>query len=196
MQNFDRTNPSYGRARPHRGHREHPRPGDQSGRSSRTRSAGSPRSHSQHAGRSGLTAPTPVAGAGATTDDLTTGRPSRRFGIRPRFARPQPARVDTIIVSSPPARPRMRVLLLVPRCHGDERAEALTEAAEQAFLARLRTHLGNHALERMTLVLHGGEPMLFGKRRFAGLCAGIRNRAGNRRADLDRHHDERRAGRR
>jgi uncharacterized protein len=116
-----------------------------------------------------------MAWAGATTDDLTIGRPHRRFGIPLRSARPQPGPVDTIIVKL-----AARCNLACGYCYWFRDATVmnaprrLTEAAEEAFLARLRTHLGNHALERMVLVLHGGEPMLFGKRRFAGLCAGIR----------------------
>jgi uncharacterized protein len=45
----------------------------------------------------------------------------------------------------------------------------LTSEAEKAFLSRLEAHIQNYHLASMTLILHGGEPLLFGKARFVGL---------------------------
>jgi uncharacterized protein len=38
----------------------------------------------------------------------------------------------------------------------------------------VRTHIERHAIAELTMVLHGGEPMLFGKTRFIGLCRDLR----------------------
>jgi uncharacterized protein len=43
-----------------------------------------------------------------------------------------------------------------------------------AFVARLRTHLARDDVPLVTVVLHGGEPLLFGKHRFARLCRDLR----------------------
>jgi uncharacterized protein len=96
-------------------------------------------------------------------------------GLRLRERRPEPGPVDTIIVKL-----AARCNLGCTYCYWFRDAAVLdaprrlTEAAEAAFVERLRTHLTLHRIERMTLVLHGGEPLLFGKRRFAGLCQALR----------------------
>jgi uncharacterized protein len=61
---------------------------------------------------------------------------------------------------------RDQSVMAAPRLLGPE--------VEQAFLARLETHLRRHALDSFTVVLHGGEPLLFGKLRFAELCVRLR----------------------
>jgi Arylsulfatase regulator (Fe-S oxidoreductase) len=45
----------------------------------------------------------------------------------------------------------------------------LTSEAEKAFLHRLESHIQTYQLRNVTLILHGGEPLLFGKARFVGL---------------------------
>lgn len=45
----------------------------------------------------------------------------------------------------------------------------LTSEAEASFLARLEAHIQAYQLTGFSLVLHGGEPLLFGKARFVGL---------------------------
>ncbi|GHO47953.1 radical SAM protein [Ktedonospora formicarum] len=45
----------------------------------------------------------------------------------------------------------------------------LTSEAEAAFLARLEEHIQAHDLTGFSLILHGGEPLLFGKVRFVAL---------------------------
>jgi uncharacterized protein len=41
---------------------------------------------------------------------------------------------------------------------------------EDAFLHKLSAHLARYDLRRFSIEFHGGEPLLFGKQRFAGLC--------------------------
>jgi uncharacterized protein len=50
----------------------------------------------------------------------------------------------------------------------------LTLEAEQAFLVRLLTHIQEYHLTRFTLILHGGEPLLFGKVRFVKFMDAVR----------------------
>lgn len=45
----------------------------------------------------------------------------------------------------------------------------LTPEAEDAFCDRLEEHIVEHALDEFTVVFHGGEPLLFPKRRFVKL---------------------------
>lgn len=45
----------------------------------------------------------------------------------------------------------------------------LTLEAERSFLIRLEEHINAYGLHRFSLILHGGEPLLFGKARFVGL---------------------------
>lgn len=49
------------------------------------------------------------------------------------------------------------------------RPALLTEEAEAAFLTKLEQHIEAFGLERFLLIFHGGEPLLFPKRRFAKL---------------------------
>lgn len=50
-----------------------------------------------------------------------------------------------------------------------ERAKRLTPEAEAALLAKLEAHLARYELKRFSILFHGGEPLLFGKRRFLRL---------------------------
>ena len=56
-----------------------------------------------------------------------------------------------------------------------ERPPRMPEEVEAAFLSRLRSHLERHEIPKMTVVLHGGEPLLFGKHRFAVMCRDLRS---------------------
>lgn len=55
-----------------------------------------------------------------------------------------------------------------------ERPKVLTEAAEAALLQRLDAHVREHELEYFTILFHGGEPLLLGKRRFLVLLDALR----------------------
>lgn len=55
-----------------------------------------------------------------------------------------------------------------------EKPAVLTPEAEAAFLARLEEHIGTYRLRYFAIVLHGGEPLLFGKARFDALCTELR----------------------
>lgn len=46
---------------------------------------------------------------------------------------------------------------------------------ERAFLSKLRSHVSKYQLESYHIIMHGGEPMLFGKKRFYKLCKELRN---------------------
>jgi uncharacterized protein len=50
----------------------------------------------------------------------------------------------------------------------------MSAAVQNALVERLRSHFTRHAVPEMTLILHGGEPLLFGKARFIGLCETLR----------------------
>src|SRR5262245_57465 len=50
----------------------------------------------------------------------------------------------------------------------------LTLEAEDAFCRRLEQHIREHELKQFLLVFHGGEPLLFPKRRFAELQRKLR----------------------
>lgn len=52
--------------------------------------------------------------------------------------------------------------------------KTLRADVEDAFIERLRDHVVRHAVPEMAIILHGGEPLLFGKHRFAVLCARLR----------------------
>jgi len=45
---------------------------------------------------------------------------------------------------------------------------------EMALLEKIKNHIVKYALETMTVVLHGGEPLLFGTYRFSNFCQGLR----------------------
>jgi uncharacterized protein len=47
-----------------------------------------------------------------------------------------------------------------------EKPHILTQEAEAAFLEKLGDHIRRHRLGDFTILLHGGEPLLFGKSRF------------------------------
>lgn len=55
-----------------------------------------------------------------------------------------------------------------------EKPAVLTPEAEAALLKRLAEHIETHALRSFAVVFHGGEPLLFGKARFAALCGQLR----------------------
>lgn len=50
----------------------------------------------------------------------------------------------------------------------------LSKEVENHFVRRLEDHAVTHKLDRFSIALHGGEPMLFGKKRFAELCLTLR----------------------
>jgi len=49
----------------------------------------------------------------------------------------------------------------------------LTSEVEHAFLRKLESHVVAHELDYFSLLFHGGEPLLFGKRRFARLLSDL-----------------------
>jgi uncharacterized protein len=64
-----------------------------------------------------------------------------------------------------------------------DKPAVLTLEAEDALLEKLATHIQRYQLKSFDILFHGGEPLLFGKRRFAGLCRKLREleaRSGSR----------------
>lgn len=55
----------------------------------------------------------------------------------------------------------------------------LTKDVERAFIQKLKTHLETYDLERFDVMLHGGEPLLFGKKRFIELFQGLHQTLGS-----------------
>ncbi|MEV4459851.1 radical SAM protein [Microbispora sp. NPDC049633] len=55
-----------------------------------------------------------------------------------------------------------------------ERPPLLTEEAERALLRRLAEHITEYKLRRFSILFHGGEPLLFGKRRSTALFEALR----------------------
>jgi uncharacterized protein len=51
--------------------------------------------------------------------------------------------------------------------------KVLTMEAQNALMSKLETHIKKFNLSNFTISFHGGEPLLFNKKRFAGLCAEI-----------------------
>lgn len=51
----------------------------------------------------------------------------------------------------------------------------MTDGVRDAFIERLRRHFERYSLGQMALILHGGEPLLYGKTRFARLCEQLRS---------------------
>jgi uncharacterized protein len=98
-------------------------------------------------------------------------------GALPALVESSPARTITSIVVKLAARCNLacdycywfrdRTVLDAPK--------VLSEEVEAAFLRRIETHVRRHSIERMALILHGGEPLLFGKPRFARLCRALRS---------------------
>jgi uncharacterized protein len=54
-----------------------------------------------------------------------------------------------------------------------EKPKTLTSKAEGALLDKLERHIRRHQLTRFSILFHGGEPLLFGKRRFARLLTSL-----------------------
>ena len=55
-----------------------------------------------------------------------------------------------------------------------DRPRSMPREVWQAALARLGTHVRRHELDRVRVVLHGGEPLLFGTAALAGLADAVR----------------------
>jgi uncharacterized protein len=54
----------------------------------------------------------------------------------------------------------------------------LTATAEESLLSKLRSHIKRYDLKKFRIMYHGGEPLLFGKRRFEVLCGNLRRLEG------------------
>ena len=82
-----------------------------------------------------------------------------------------------------PLQHQLHVLLLVSRREVYPKPAVLTADAEDALCRRLEEHIEAFGLDQFVLVFHGGEPLLFPKRRFAALqdkLNGIEDRTGCR----------------
>lgn len=55
-----------------------------------------------------------------------------------------------------------------------EKPRVLTPEAEEALLAKLESHIRKYEVKSFFILFHGGEPLLFGKPRFAQLCRKLR----------------------
>lgn len=51
-----------------------------------------------------------------------------------------------------------------------EKPKLLTIEAENAFLSKLSNHAAKFKIDKFSILFHGGEPMLFGKKRFDAFC--------------------------
>jgi uncharacterized protein len=56
-----------------------------------------------------------------------------------------------------------------------EKPAVLTPQAEAAFLEKLRTHIQKYQVDYFSILFHGGEPLLFGKKRFSAFCNALRD---------------------
>lgn len=63
----------------------------------------------------------------------------------------------------------------------------LSEEIEDALVTKIERHLVEHELDEFSLTFHGGEPLLFPKRRFAALCKRLREVQARTAADLRLH---------
>ncbi len=54
-----------------------------------------------------------------------------------------------------------------------EKPKKLVREAEQALFSKLYEHIREHSLSEFYILLHGGEPLLFGKKRFREFCSGV-----------------------
>jgi len=54
-----------------------------------------------------------------------------------------------------------------------ERPAFLTREVEAALLEKLRKHISTHNLRSFSITFHGGEPLLWGKRRFVCFCSKV-----------------------
>lgn len=55
-----------------------------------------------------------------------------------------------------------------------------SERVSQKLVTRLVEYLKDQSCETLTVSFHGGEPLLFGKKRFASLCSDLKTRCDNR----------------
>ena len=79
-----------------------------------------------------------------------------------------------------------RCNLACPYCYyffqeydGNDKTALLTEEAEEALPGFLKRSVADLNLERITLVLHGGEPLMMKKKRVDALCGKLRNSLDN-----------------
>ena len=56
-----------------------------------------------------------------------------------------------------------------------DKPKTLLPEVETALIEKLERHIRTHGLKNFFILFHGGEPLLFGKRRFAALCAQLRD---------------------
>lgn len=56
-----------------------------------------------------------------------------------------------------------------------EMPKILGEQVEAALMNKLEKHVMRYGLKQFSVLFHGGEPMLFGKRRFISLCENLRS---------------------
>jgi len=56
-----------------------------------------------------------------------------------------------------------------------KRPSVLTKEAEVAFVEKLEAHIKRNSLVSFFILFHGGEPLLFGKKRFRVLCDALRD---------------------
>lgn len=55
-----------------------------------------------------------------------------------------------------------------------DKPKILTEAVELAVLQKLKSYISRKQLTQFEIIFHGGEPLLFGKKRFDNLCNQLR----------------------
>ncbi len=55
-----------------------------------------------------------------------------------------------------------------------DKPKILTQLAEAVFIDKLKQHIIKHQLKSYFVLFHGGEPLLFGKKRFSYLCKTLR----------------------
>jgi uncharacterized protein len=56
-----------------------------------------------------------------------------------------------------------------------EKPAVLTQQAEAAFLEKLARHIQQYQIDYFSILFHGGEPLLFGKKRFEAFCGKLRD---------------------
>ncbi len=56
-----------------------------------------------------------------------------------------------------------------------DQPKVLTPEVEKSFLEKLSTHIQRYHIKSYFVLFHGGEPLLFGKKRFRSLCQSLRD---------------------
>ncbi len=74
-----------------------------------------------------------------------------------------------------------------------DKPKLMSERVTQQLLRRIEEHIGSHGLADLPIVLHGGEPLLWGVKNFHSFAESCEAIGAHRCQHSDRHHHQRRA---